>query len=193
MSRATIIVLALIAAFAAGTSTAGYAISHWLALAGQSSGPWKRLATIGDISADPYLRAFQHVSGVLPIGSAEGQVYLASNDSDGQKLNAACQYRVEGEIPSARLFSLRAETADGQMIMAKAPLQSALHSDQLLFSKSSFAITIAATAQPGNWIALQTTGPFDLVLTYYDVAVINDDTGNSTRLPRIIKGRCNGV
>jgi hypothetical protein len=193
MSRATIIVLALIAAFAAGTSSAGYAITHWLDLAGQRSGPWKRLAATGDEAADPYSRAFEHISGVLPIGSAEGQIYRASDDSDGQKLNASCQYRVEGDIPSARLFTLRAETADGQMIMAKAPLQGALHSDQLLFFKSSFAINIGATAQPDNWLALQTTGPFVLVLTYFDVAVINNDTGNSTRLPRITKGRCADV
>jgi hypothetical protein len=191
MSRATLIVIALIAAFGAGTASAGYAITHWLVLAGQSSGPWKRLVTIGDVSADPYSRAFEHILGALPVGSAEGQVYQASDDSAGQKLDSSCLYRVEGDIPSTRLFTLRVETGDGQRILAKAPLQGALHSDQLLFSKANFAINIAATAQPDNWLAVQTSGYFVLVLTYYDVAVINDDTGNSTRLPNIIKGRCN--
>ena len=190
MSRATLIVLALIAAFAAGTASAGYSIAHWLDLAGQSTGPWKRLATIGDAGTDPYTRAVTHISGSLPMGSAEGQTYQAATDSDGQKLNASCQYRVEGDIPSARLFTLRAETIDGQLIIAEPPLQGALHSDQLLFSKSSFSINIAATAQPDNWLALQANGPFILVLSVYDVAVINDDTGNSTRFPRIIRGRC---
>ena len=193
VNRATIIVLALIAAFAAGTASAGYAITHWLDLAGQSTGPWKRLATFGDAGSDPYTRAYEHISGTLPIGPAEGQIYLASTDSDGQQLDASCAYRIEGEIPSARLFTLRAQTTDGQLITAKSPLPHALHSDQLLFSKSRFAINIAATVQPDNWLALQTTGGFNLVLTYYDVAVINDDTGNSTRLPQIVKGQCADV
>jgi hypothetical protein len=190
MSRAMIIVLALIAAFAAGTASAGYAITHWLNLAGQKSGPWQRLTGLSAADADPYTKAFDHISGQLPMGSAEGQIYIASKDSTGNVLNGDCQYNVASEIPSARLFTVHAQTPEGSLIVAKAPLQGALHSDQLLFSPTAFAISIAATAKPDNWLALQTDGPFNLVLTYYDVAAINDDTGNSTRLPRINKGSC---
>jgi hypothetical protein len=190
MNRATIIVLALIPAFAAGTASAGYAFTQWLQLSGQQSGPWQRLSTLGQSDTDPYTRAFEHISGQLPVGGAEGQIYVASKDSDNQSLNAACNYTLEGDIPAARLLTLHAETLDGQLISANAPLQSALHSDQLLFRGTTFAITVSATAQPDNWLALQADGAFNLVLSYYDVAVINDDTGNSTRLPRIVKGAC---
>jgi hypothetical protein len=180
MNRATIIVLALIAAFAAGTASAGYAFTQWLQLSGQQSGPWQRLSTLGQSDTDPYTRAFEHISGQLPIGGAEGQIYVASKDSDNQSLNAACNYTLQGDIPAARLFTLHAGVL----------LQGALHSDQLLFRGTTFAITVSATAQPDNWLALQADGAFNLVLSYYDVAVINDDTGNSTRLPRIVKGVC---
>ena len=190
MNRATIIVLALIAAFVAGTASAAYTFSQWLQISGQQSGPWQRLSTLGLPDADPYTRAFEHISGQLPIGSAEGQIYLAAKDSDNQALNASCNYTLEGDVPATRLFTLHAETPDGQLISSIAPLQSALHSDQLLFRGTTFTINVSASAQPDNWMALQAKGAFNFVLTYYDVAVINDDTGNSTRLPRIVKGGC---
>jgi hypothetical protein len=190
MSRAFVIVLALVAGFFVGSASAAYAIKNWLHLSGQQSGTWQRLSKIGQLNIDPYMRAFAFISGQLPIGSAEGQTYLASKDSDNRPLNALCNYSVEGEIPAARLFTLHAETLERQTIVASAPLQSALHSDQLLFQSNTYMIHIGSKAQPDNWLALQATGEFLLVLTYYDVAVINDDTGNSTRLPRIVKGRC---
>jgi hypothetical protein len=191
MNRATIIVLALFIAFAAGAASAGYAVTHWMKLASQRSGPWQRLSTIGQINPDPYTQAFEHTAAQIPIGSAEGHIYIASNDSLGGQLSAECNYIIEGEIPAARLFTLRVETADGQLIEAKSPLQSAINSDQMLFIGTRFKINVSATAQPNNWLALAAIGPFNFVMTYYDVAVINDDTGNSTRLPEIIKGSCN--
>jgi hypothetical protein len=190
MSRATTIVLALIAAFAAGTASAGYAISSWLELAGQRSGPWQRLSTMGQINPDPYTQAFEHMSTQLPIGNAEGHIYIASTDSDGVILNASCNYVIDGDIPAARLFTIHIETPERQLIKSNPPLQSALHSDQILYTGMRFTINIGATAQPDNWLALEASGPFRLVITYYDVAVINDDTGNSTRLPDIIRGSC---
>ncbi len=190
MNRASIIVLALILAFAAGTMSAGYAVTHWLTLASQRSGPWQRLSTIGQINPDPYTQAFEHTSTQLPIGSAEGHIYIASKDSLGLNLISECNYIIEGEIPAARLFTLRVETTGGQLIVANSPLQSALHSDQILFTRTRFKINVSAIVQPDNWLALKANGPFNFVMTYYDVAVINDDTGNSTRLPEIIKGSC---
>jgi hypothetical protein len=190
MSRAAIIVIAFIVAFVVGTASAGYAVSHWMELAGQRSGPWQRLAIIGQANVDPYTRALEHISKQLQIGGAEGHIYSAGTDSAGQELDAACAYKITGDIPAARLFTLRVETAEGQLIAAKAPLPSAIHSDQMLFSGTQFTINIGSVAQADNWLALQASGPFRFVMTYYDVAVINDDTGNATRLPNIIKGRC---
>ena len=190
MSRAVLTVVALIAAFFMGIASSGYAISHWPDLAGQRYGPWQRLSTIGQTDVDPYTRAYEHISSEIPTGNAEGQVYFASTDSDGQALSGLCNYAIEGEIPAARLFTLRAETTDGLLIKAPPFLQGALHSDQILFVGNSFKINTGAKAQPDNWLAIQTTDQFHLVLTYYDVAVINDDTGNSTRFPRIVKGSC---
>lgn len=193
MSRALLTILALLAAFIIGISTASYTLLHWLEIAGQRSGPWQRLSSIGLPDTDPYTRAVEHISSALPIGSAEGQIYQASVDSDGKSLSGACTYTVTGEIPAARLFTLRAETTGGQFIRAEKPLQSALHSDQLLFNGTTYKISIGAKTQPDNWLALQVSGPFRLVLSYYNAAVINDDTGNSTRFPRIIKGNCKNV
>lgn len=190
MSRATLIVIALILAFAAGTASAGYALTNWLKLAGQHSGPWQRLSMLGTANADPYSRAFEHLSRQLPMGGAEGQIYAALKDDNNQPLDFKCDYRVEGDIPAVRLFTLHAETLGGQWIEAKAPLPSAVHSDQMLFYSGTFAINVGVAVQPENWLALGASGPFALVLTYYDVAVINDDTGNATSLPRIKKGSC---
>lgn len=185
-----IIVLALCAAFAAGTASALYAVTHWLEIAGRQSGPWMRLAHINSAQKDPYSRAFQHVSSQFPIGDAEGRIYVAAKDDDGQLFDPSCHYKVEGNIPAARLFTLHAETTGGQLIIADAPFESAMHSDHMLFRGNTFAVSVSATVQPDNWLTLQTNAPFNLVLTYYDVAVINDDTGNSTSLPGIVKQGC---
>ncbi|MCV6900691.1 hypothetical protein OE165_27040, partial [Escherichia coli] len=90
-----------------------------------------------------------------------------------QPLHSRCNYSIEGEIPAARLFTLHAQTLNGERIIATEPLKSALHSDEILFGANTFTVSIAASAQPGNWITLGAAEPFKLVLSYYDVAVIN--------------------
>lgn len=190
MSRAIITILALVAAFATGTLSANYAIAHWLQIYGQQSGPWEKLSATGQLGADPYTRAFEHLSGQLPIGGAEGQVFTASKDSENNSLEAACDYQLIGDAPVARLFTLQAEGFDNPVSQENKFLPGALHSDQMIFRGAAFSISISSNAQPGNWLWLNGQGPFSLVLTHYDVAGINSDTGNPLNLPRIIKGRC---
>ena len=193
MNRATLTVISLIAAFGFGTLSAGYAFTHWIDISGQQSGPWQWRSAPFQSQNDPYSRAIDHISGQLPIGAAEGRIYTASQDSDGRTLMPNCNYRLEGNVPAARLFTLRVETADGVLLLAQPGLPSALHSDQLLFQQTRFEITVSASAQPGNWLALAAPGPFTLVLTYYGTAIINDENGDSVRLPAIIREACNGV
>jgi hypothetical protein len=73
-------------------------------------GAWTAFPNIGSPDADPYSRARTSREGILALGSAEGIAFTATTDSAGDTLRSECSYRIEGDVPASRFWTLVATT-----------------------------------------------------------------------------------
>ena len=190
MQNAFRILLSLVVALGVGAWTARSAIQKWPDLASDRYGPWHILATLGQPGGDPYAKALLQIEPRMVIGMSEGARYVAATTDDGKPLSPLCSYRLRGDVPLARLFTLHAEDMRGNLLLPPAPLPGTLHSDGLMIDGKSYEILVSAQAKPGNWLAIRSFAPFRLVMHQYDVAVVSDQAIQRPRLPRIEETGC---
>ena len=128
--------------------------------------PWTAWPRVGG-RADPYARAINARRGDVPLAVGEGVALTAARDGDGRPLDAACAYRISGETPPARLWTLTVYAGDAPV---RTPLERAgfTSSEVLRDASGGFAIVLDRAARPGNWLPLPETGPVGLVLRLYD-------------------------
>lgn len=70
-------------------------------------GVWRAYPSVGTAQADPYLRAKVARETIFVLGSAEGLEFIAETDSAGAPLNARCDYRIDGRVTNARLWTMQ--------------------------------------------------------------------------------------
>ncbi|MFC3267337.1 DUF1214 domain-containing protein [Camelimonas abortus] len=124
---------------------------------------------------------------------------VAEHDSDGQPLRGGCVYEITGRTPEARIWTLAATPLrpDGTAAPAgpAAPLAQprALTSEGLLRDPDGgVRIAVAATPQPGDWIAAPPSGRFRLTLRLYDspTGFISRPDMSEQLTPAIRRKRC---
>jgi hypothetical protein len=167
VSRALLLVLTFLIAIGGGALSAAYAVQNWSLWFGKVQGVWRTASQFGLAGAAPHVRA-------------------AAFDS-------ACTYLVEGKPLLARLLTFRAETLDGRLLQAAPLLPSSLHSDQMVFEPERFELRFGSAASPGNWLAVRTGEPYQIVLTAYDLAIASSELGANVALPSIRKLGCADV
>jgi len=184
---------------ALGIALVGGAGSVWLALerdfgfGSVAIGSWIAFPDHGTPEADPYSRARFSRDSDLALGRAEGLVFTARRDDGGDILLRECAYRIEGEMPPARFWTLSARDAGNGVIRIGGGRSPALHSQALLRRPdNSVAVTVSGRPAPENWLALGGTGPFSLVLTLYDTAIASSARIAEVELPRILREGCDG-
>ncbi len=178
-------------ALSGGTASAWYAIDNFGGFGTYTFGPWTAQPTAGTSNSDPYVRARVARSSDIPLGPAEGLSYEAKSDNEGNILSLSCVYRVEGEVPAARVWTIHAINEDGQVISSPARSAIGLHSWQIVRGNDGRAVlNVAASAQPGNWLALSGSGNFRLVLTLYDTPSVNRSSLSPLSMPQIHRHRC---
>ncbi|MGO7609372.1 DUF1214 domain-containing protein, partial [Rhizobium ruizarguesonis] len=64
----------------------------------------------------------------LLYGSAEGLTFTASVDDEGARMNAGCRYRISGQTPPARIWTLFTADNGGNPAAVKTGHTSALNS-----------------------------------------------------------------
>lgn len=175
----------------------GGAGSVWLALDSDfefdtvTIGEWVAFPARGTPSADPYSKARFSREADLALGHAEGLVFIARRDAAGEPLQLECSYRLEGELPPARFWTLHAKDMDGGVVSPSGGRAPALHSDALLRAPENTAVaTISRHPAPSNWLALEGSGPFTLVLTLYDTAMASSARIAEVELPRLLGVSC---
>ena len=180
-------------------SLGGGIASVWYALNSNSSfgaisiGSWTAFPDAGTPDADPYSTARRARDGELPMGQAEGLPFYAKNDSEGRTLSTQCNYRIDGNVPAARFWTMH--PASPSLIAQKnEPFRNdALHSRQLLRAPdNSFSIALGPDPAPGNWISVSATGSMVLVLTLFDTQIASAVTSASEEFPAIIRINCRG-
>ena len=168
----------------------------WLAVRSPSPidaitfGAWQAWPNAGTEVADPYSRARLARAGEIPLGSGEGLALLAQTDDAGAPLTARCDYRVAGQTPPARLWTLTLEDADGRPLIEGDEV-AAIGGDVILRGPDgSFEIVLSRTPKPGNWVSPGAGERFRMVMRLYDTTA-RGATGVSTlTMPRILRERC---
>jgi hypothetical protein len=164
-----LVALSLIIAFGGGIWSTLIALDATEGFGAIKLGAWEAFPQAQTIDADPYAKAHRANDGRLLFGGAEGLTFSASVDSSGAPLSGQCSYRMTGQTPPARLWTLFAQSSGGEAATAFGDLPTALNSHTVLRrGDGSFEITIGAAAAPGNWLAVRAGQSFRLVLNLLD-------------------------
>ncbi len=189
------ILLAFVVAIGAGAGSVHLALDASDRFGTIDVGPWSAYPDLGTPDADPYSRARFAREGTLALGQAEGLVFTARQDSEGAVLAPSCRYRIAGDLPPARFWTLHVVDADGQAIRGEGrqARSAALHSQSLLRAETGEAVIVAARRmQPGNWLALPDAAGFALRLTLYDTSVAGGGRIAEVAMPVIERQACDG-
>ncbi len=184
------IVLAI--AFGVGALSALYSIRASSGFGALRIGQWLTYPGRGSEDADPYSKARAAREGAIPLGAAEGIEFLSSRDSSGAALRRDCNYRVEGQVPLARYWTIFAIGEDGAPLRSQATGDpSALHSRQLARrADGTFEVRFGPRPQPGNWAVVEGGGPMSLVIVLYDTPVAAAPAEATVALPAVVRETC---
>ncbi|MBT9368620.1 DUF1214 domain-containing protein [Rhizobium sp. CSW-27] len=186
-----LVALALIVAFGVGIGSTLVALRATTGFGAIRLGAWEAFPEAQTIAADPYAKAHRANGGRLLYGSAEGLTFTAAVDEGGERLNGNCTYLVSGQTPQARLWTLFSAVAEDRLPNAATGLPVALNSRMVLRERDgSFVISVAPTAEPGNWLAVEAAKPFRLVLTLLDTPTAGSSGLIDLSMPRIDRIGC---
>lgn len=178
-------------------SVIGGGVSLWYTLRSQEGlgavtiDGWTAFPDIGTANADPYSKARVAREAILALGRAEGLAFSAQRDSTGVVLQRQCEYRLDGSVPTARLWTLHANSRSGSLIGSGRLRAPALHSAELLrMPDNTGSISVGAQPRPGNWLAVSGSGPMVLVLTLYDTTIASSTGLANISLPQIVRVGC---
>jgi hypothetical protein len=187
-----LVALSLVIAFGGGIIFTMYALDVTSGFGAIRLGAWQAFPEMHTADADPYAKSHRARAGRLLYGTAEGLGFTATEDDDGQRLNAGCSYRISGQTPPARLWTLFIAGNDGEPIdppVAGRPV--AINSWTALRNPdSSFVLFVSSGAQAGNWLALPAAGTFRLVWTLLDTPAAGNSGLIDLSMPKLEKIGC---
>ncbi|UXN04701.1 DUF1214 domain-containing protein [Bartonella sp. HY406] len=186
--------IALIIAIPSGFYGSEYIFKNFGGFSQFSIGSWHAAPLAGTIEADVYAKAHRLALNNLTLGRAEGLTFHAWRDDNDQPLNSNCHYRIIGQLPSLRFFTLYAIDENAKPLNASPPYLTELNSDALIFeSNGDIDIAISSTAKAGNWLYVARNKRYGLVMTLYDTPVASETGLVNPILPKIERiqdGRC---
>ncbi|RCS23292.1 DUF1214 domain-containing protein [Phyllobacterium salinisoli] len=193
----TIFLTSLILAIAigGGAGSVQYALDRFEGFGALDVGQWSAFPAAGTPDSDPYAKARGARDGTLALGAAEGLIFHASRDTQGRLLDRNCTYRITGKTPPARFWTLYGADASLHPLPPQPDMLPAIHSRQILRAEDgSFVITVSPQAQPGNWLPVSGSGPFVLVMTFYDTPVASSSGLSDLVMPgaSLVEGGCHG-
>jgi hypothetical protein len=174
-----------------GLALTALTLEHRSGVGTVEAGPWTFRPATGTTEVDPYSRAILARSGELPQGAAEGAVFRAWGDSAGASLDPGCDYRVTGNVPRARFWTLALNSAEGEVVANAADRYGFTSAEILRSADGGFEIVASRNARPGNWLPIGIATRLVLVLRLYDSELdMRSRPLDAAALPRIEKLRC---
>ncbi|MGC4025144.1 MAG: DUF1214 domain-containing protein [Mesorhizobium sp.] len=192
---ALLILLTLAIAICGGAASVAFVMERDIKLGAARVGSWTAYPDSGSATADPYALAEAAVEGTLALGRSEGLSFSAQSDDKGNSLRAECIYRLAGETPLARFWTLRSEPYEyiAAIRVVTAPAHGTLQSRSVIRGEdNNIEITIGPKPAPGNWLRTEGEGRTRLVLTVYDSLVQGGPMAETMQMPSITQVSCNG-
>ena len=181
-----LVALALLTSFGLGIGSALMMLDASSGFGAIRLGPWVAFPEAQMESADPYAKSHRARAGRLLFGTAEGLQFQASEDNRGTALSPVCTYRITGQTPPARFWTLFAADRNLDPVAADPALPAAYNSWTVLrASDGSFVVTVSAQAQPGNWLAIDREKPYRLVLNLLDTPTAGSSGLIDLKMPDI--------
>ncbi len=186
-----LVAISLIIAFGGGILSTFAALEATEGFGSIKIGAWDAFPEAQTIEADPYAKSHRADAGKLLYGTAEGLSFSAASDSSGQRLSGDCRYRLTGTLPPARFWTLYVADQQGNLLDDGTGRPMALNSRTLLHGVGGgMDISVAASAQTYNWLAVPPTGHFKLVLTLLDTPVAGSTGLIDIKMPDIKTTGC---
>jgi hypothetical protein len=152
---------------------------------------WTVWPRIGSNDVDPYARAALARSGQIPLGLAEGLMYVAQTDDKLEALSSRCSYRISGPMPTGRYWTLTPNTADGFLIDNPVKRYGFTSREIVRDSDGDWQIVVSPAANAGNWLPIGDIGHFILVLRIYDTTLsATASTLEPAMMPSIVREHC---
>jgi hypothetical protein len=149
-----------------------------------SNGPWSTSEAVGAAGADVLTRAIVSRTGLFALSNEETLYFRALQDSDGARFDGACRYRVIGDAPQARWWSVTIYGPDNYLIETPENRYS-------IGSNDGDGTIDFAIARDAEGLRLPVTdGPFSLTLRLYNPAAAVYENVATTPLPAIIREAC---
>ncbi|WP_237476924.1 DUF1214 domain-containing protein [Lichenibacterium dinghuense] len=157
-------------------------------------GPWVTRPKVGTTAIDPYARAELARTGAVPLAASEGLSFTATTDDTGYRLLRTCTYRLAGDVPPARFWTLTATDPAGRALGDPARRTAFTSSGVVRDEAGRVAVEVGPEARPGNWLMLSGEGPLTLTLRLYDTSLAgNAGEVADAALPSIVRQGCGGT
>lgn len=184
------LLMSIAVALAVGFGLSYYALSDGRLFGAAMLGPWIAWPDIGSPSPNPYTRGHITREAALQLGRSEGLRFVANTDSNGDPLDLACTYRVDGHVPVSTFWTLSAVDEDG-VNLAAPDADTALRSSEVVRTpEGAMSIHVGTRLRPGTWLELDGSGPFSLVLTLYDTTALSSFSSPDVTMPSITLEEC---
>jgi hypothetical protein len=163
------------------------------------NGDWMTSVAIGSQDAGVMLKAAVAIGGLLG-STQENSMYYRLSTVAGEPLRLNCRYRIEGKDYDADWWSITAYGWDNYLIPNPQKRYSFNNENLVRNADGSWAITVAATEQAGNWLPVGPSGApdwrklgdydFDLLLRLYTPGDAYLETPQSAELPTVTREAC---
>lgn len=154
-------------------------------------GEWVAWPQAGSNEADPYTDARIAVDGQVPLGAAEGVLFVATKDKDGEPLKLECDYRLKGALPNARYWTIEAKPRE-EAFQDQAGFGNTapLNSTDMVWHNGEVEIVVGKSLRGGHWVPVKGKGPMQLGIRLYDSQVTGTGVMVGLGLPQISLLRC---
>jgi len=190
MRFAAHVMVTVIIALATGIGTAWWATGKSRLFGTLDIGRWQAWVVAGTPDADPYTRANIARTGQVPLGAAEGLAFTAQRDDTGERLDGRCRYRIVGDTPTARLWTLSVVDANGRLTPNPTGRLFISSRDIVRDAEGRIDVRVSRTVEPGNWLPLGTDGAFSLILRFYDTPAASANVLGTMVMPDIKREGC---
>ena len=188
--RALLFILALIVGAASGLGATWLMSSRDSGFGAIQIGAWRAWPKSGTTEADPYARAIFARSGELPLGLAEGIVFIATADERGRALDGRCVIRLFGKMLPARLWSIAVYDARGRLIDNPATRYGFTSTEVLYQADGNVEIWLSPRVREGNWLPTGENERIAAVVRLYDTPTGVFSRAEVAEMPKLVTERC---